>query len=155
MTSFTAETTARARVEADRPAIWAVLTDPVKLARMTPFLRQITPDGDHWHWQMSGLDVLGVSISPSFTEKMSFTETERIDFHHDPPSGVRERAGVEGWYDLTDAGSGRVDLRTHLEITVDLPLPQLSGPAVRATMKGIIDQMGNRFSKNLLTELGR
>lgn len=153
MTIFTAKTEAKAVVRASREDIWAVLVDPDLVAKLTPFLKSITEQGDHWTWQMSGLDVLGVKIAPSFTEKMTFDEPDRIEFHHDPPNGTTERSGVEGWYDLTEVSEG-THLATGLEISLDLPLPKVSGRAVRATMKGVIDKMGDRFSQNLLDHLG-
>ncbi|MEI5673352.1 MULTISPECIES: SRPBCC family protein [Nocardioides] len=154
MTRFSAKTSAEAVVAAPRQQIWDVLVDPDKIAALTPFLKRVTADGEHWRWEMSGLDVLGVKVAPAFTERMVFDDLERIEFHHDPPAGEKERSGVEGWYDLSDAPDGGTHLATSLEITLDLPLPKLSSPAVVATMKGVIGQMGDRFSANLLRELG-
>ena len=59
---------------------------------------------------------------------------------------------MEGWYALTEVDGG-TRLVTSLEITLDLPLPRASGRAVKAAMSGVIDQMGERFSKNLLAHL--
>jgi carbon monoxide dehydrogenase subunit G len=157
MTSFSARTHAEAVVLAPQQDIWAALVDPDLMARFTPFLKNITADGEHWVWEMSGLNVLGLRVAPAFTERMVFTEPDRIEFHHDPPSGKSEQAGVEGWYELTpvDDDSGvATRLVTDLEITVDLPLPKVSGRAVRATMKKVIDSMGDRFSQRLLDHLG-
>ena len=137
--------------------IWDALVDPGLMAGFTPFLKQITADGDHWRWEMSGLDVLGVKIAPAFTERMTFTEPDRIEFHHDPPAGAREKAGVEGWYQLSPAKDGEdaaTELVTELQITLDLPLPRAAGGAVRAAMRRVIDTMGDRFSQNLLDHLG-
>ena len=102
---------------------------------------------------MSGLNVLGLKIAPAFTERMVFSEPDRIEFRHDPPPGTDEQAGVEGWYELTPVDDG-TRLVTDLEITVDLPLPKVSGRAVRATMTKVIDTMGDRFSQRLLDHLG-
>ena len=154
MARFSSSTSAEAVVAAPRQQIWDVLVDPDKIAALTPFLKRVTADGEHWRWEMSGLDVLGVKVAPAFTERMVFEDLERIEFHHDPPAGDKERSGVEGWYDLSDADGGGTHLATSLTITLDLPLPKLSAPAVRATMKGVIGQMGDRFSANLLKELG-
>ncbi len=153
MNRFTATTKAEAVVAADRQAIWDVLVDPLLIARMTPFVKQIDADGHAWSWQMSGLEVLGVGLAPAFTEKMTFTDLEHIDFAHDPPSGRVERTGVNGWYDLSEADGGTL-LRTSLEVVVELPLPRLSSPAVTTAMKGVMATMGDRFSKNLLDHLG-
>jgi carbon monoxide dehydrogenase subunit G len=159
MASFSASTRAEAVVLAPQRAIWDVLVDPELMARFTPFLKQITADGDHWRWEMSGLDVLGVKVAPAFTERMVFTEPDRIEFRHDPPAGAKEKAGVEGWYRLTPVDSGDTtgpvtELVTELQITLDLPLPRVAGGAVRATMRKVIDTMGDRFSQNLLEHLG-
>lgn len=153
MARFSADTRAQAVVAAPRSEIWAALTDPSLVAEMTPFVRRITADGDHWRWEMSGLSVLGVGVSPAFTEKMTYDEPERIEFRHDPPPGATERSAVEGWYELEEVEGG-TRLTTSLEITLDLPLPKVSGRAVRATMNTVIDQMGERFSRNLLAHLG-
>ena len=156
MTAFTASRTAQAEVPAPREDIWAVLVDPDGLAPLVPFLRSIRAldGGTHWHWQMSGLSVAGLDVAPAFTERMTFTEPERIEFRHDPPVGSNERAGVVGWYDLQEVRPGVTALATSLEITIDLPLPRLARPAVTRTMSGVVAQMGDRFSHNLLRTLG-
>ena len=81
-------------VSADRSAVWEILTDPEALPELTPFLNEITADGDLWRWQMGRIPVLGVSVAPAFTEKMTFTPEERIEFTHAPPDGKPERAAV-------------------------------------------------------------
>jgi carbon monoxide dehydrogenase subunit G len=153
MTRFTAETRAEAVVTATRAAIWETLTDPDQVAALTPYVRRIREQGDHWCWEMSGLSVLGVGVSPAFTEAMTYDEPRRIDFRHDPPAGATERSAVEGWYELEEVDAG-TRLTTSLAVTLDLPLPRLSAPAVRTAMGVVIDQMGDRFSRNLLEHLG-
>ena len=153
MTAFSADTRAEAVVAAPRSDIWAALTDPALVAELTPFVRRITAEGEHWHWELSGLTVLGAGVAPAFTEQMTYDEPRRIEFRHDPPPGARERSGVEGWYSLDEADAG-TRLVTALEITLDLPLPRASGRAVRAAMHRVIDEMGERFSRNLLAHLG-
>jgi carbon monoxide dehydrogenase subunit G len=153
VTSFSSRTQTEAVVLAPQQDIWDALVDPELMARFTPFLQRITANGDHWVWELSGLNVLGLKVAPAFTEKMEFTEPDRIEFRHDPPAGTSEQAGVEGWYALSPVEGG-THLVTDLEITVDLPLPKISGGAVRATMKKVIDTMGDRFSQRLLDHLG-
>ena len=77
--------------------------------------------------------------------------------------GMGNAAFVGDTLFMPDGGSARADfpggdagtrLTTSLEITLDLPLPKVSRPAVRATMSTVIDQMGDRFSRNLLDHLG-
>ncbi|MCM0621031.1 SRPBCC family protein [Nocardioides bruguierae] len=152
MTRFSASTEATAVITATRAEVWAVLSDPDAVAELTPFVSRITADGDHWRWQLGGLEVAGMNVSPAFTEAMTYDEPSRIEFRHDPPEGTTERSSVEGWYDLAEADGG-TRLSTSLEITLDLPLPKLSGPVVRTTMKQVINQMGDRFSENLLRRL--
>jgi carbon monoxide dehydrogenase subunit G len=153
MTRFTAETRAVAVITAPRSRIWGVLTDPDQVAELTPFVRRITADGDHWRWELSGLKVAGIGLAPTFTERMTYDEPRRIDFRPDPAPDVSERAGVEGWYALDEADGGS-RLETSLAISVDLPLPRVSGGAVRSAMQGVVAQMGDRFSANLLARLG-
>ncbi len=153
MTRFSAATRAEAVVTASPAQLWAALTDPALIAELTPYVRSIQAEGDHWHWRLAGLKVLGVGLEPIFTEQMTYDEPRRIEFRHDPPAGTPERAGVEGWYDLSEADGG-TRLVTSLEITVELPLPKAARRAVVAAMNTVIAQMGERFSKNLLAHLG-
>lgn len=154
MATFSAKTTAQADVAAERAAIWKALVDPDLVARLTPFVKSIHADGDHWRWQLGGLDLLGRKLAPVFTERMVFEEQRRIEFHHEPAADTPEMAGVNGWYDLSEGPGGATRLETSLEICLEAPLPKVSGPAVRGAMKGVMATMGNRFSKNLLDHLG-
>ena len=154
MGTFSASTKAEAVVPHERSRIWDVLVDPALVARMTPFVKRIEARGDHWIWSMTGLEVLGVGFAPTFTERMTLQDQERIEFHHDPDAGAKERAGVTGWYDLREVDGG-TRLETSLEICVSLPLPRAAGPAVRSAMKGVMATMGDRFSKNLLDHLAK
>ncbi|HEY8301861.1 MAG TPA: hypothetical protein VIG48_08175 [Jatrophihabitans sp.] len=153
MTRYSATTDSAAIVPAERLDIWRALTDPVLLPRLTPLLRQIDADGDIWTWHMTRISALGVSISPSFTERMTFNEGRRIEYTHTPPSGSRERAGAEGWYDLSDAEDGTA-LKISLTLAVELPLPRSATPAVRRVMQATMNRMGDKFSANLLHHLG-
>jgi hypothetical protein len=156
--TFSSTTTSTAIVPASRTAVWKVLTDPDLLPDLTPLLRTIEVVGDEnghplWQWQMSGIDVLGVKVAPCFTERMELTPEERIDYHHAPPAGADERASVEGWYTLTDHEEG-VELGISLTISMRLPLPRVSAPAVTRVMDGVMARTGDRFSANLLRHLG-
>ncbi|MEP6815937.1 MAG: SRPBCC family protein [Marmoricola sp.] len=153
MAWFTTSTRSEAVVRADRAAVWAALVDPDLLPKLTPFLRNIVVDGDHWRWELTRVPILGASLQPTFTERMTFDEGRRIEFKHDPPVGVREREGVEGWYALEDAKGG-THLAISLGVEVDLPISRLAKPAVTAAMKGVLAGMGRRFSANLLDHLG-
>lgn len=152
MTWFSADNHSRAVVSADRAAVWAVLTDPDALAQMTPMLDHIVTDGDLWRWEMNRIPVLGVSVAPSFTERMRFVDGERIDYDHAPPEGTRERAAAKGTYLLTDEEGG-TGLTIDLKLSVDLPLPRAMAPAVERTMRRVVEQMGERFAANLLRHL--
>ena len=156
MTSFTATNESHATVRAERARIWEALTDTDLLPRLTPFLTRIDDEGEHWTWHLARIPVLSTAVKPSFTERMVFTDKEQIEFHHDPPSGAQESAGVEGWYKLSDNADdpSATDLAIKLEITVDLPVSKRLSPAVTRTMKGVVGQMGRKFSSNLVRHLG-
>ncbi|HEY5419189.1 MAG TPA: SRPBCC family protein [Marmoricola sp.] len=152
MAWFEASNHSEAVVPADRKEVWAALTDPDLLPRLTPFLRHIEVDGDHWRWELAKVPILTTSLTPSFTELMTFTEPTRIEWTHDP-RGRHERVGVEGCYMLEEAPGGG----THLEITIgvkaDLPLSRYASPAVTAAMRTVLAGMGKRFGDNLLRHL--
>ena len=153
MNRFSATTDSEAVVAADRKAIWAALTDPVVLPRLTPLLRRIETDGDLWRWEMNRIGVLGASITPCFTERMVFDAPERIEYTHAPPEGRRERTAAEGWYRLTEVDGG-THLRISLTLFVELPLAKAAGPAVRRVMESAMERTGDRFAVNLLRHLG-
>lgn len=153
MSWFETSTETDAVVPAAPERIWAVLTDPGAVAELTPLVEHIEADDDLWRWQMARVPVLGVSLSPAFTEHMRFEEGRRIDYTHTPPEHGREHAGVDGWYELTAEGEG-TRLGIGLTVKVDLPLPRLSGPAVRTAMRAVLGTIGTGFSRNLLRHLG-
>jgi carbon monoxide dehydrogenase subunit G len=151
MTRFSARDRSTEVVQADQGALWKALTDPDLLPRLTPYLHSIDAEGDLWRWNMARIPVLGVSVAPSFTERMTFDEPRRIDFTHDPESG-QEKAGVEGTYELEEVEDG-TRLSIDLDICVDLPLPGIARGAVERAMRGVIAAMGRRFAANLLRHL--
>jgi carbon monoxide dehydrogenase subunit G len=153
MNVFSATNDSEAVVAADRQAIWAALTDPEVLPRLTPLLQRIETDGDLWRWELTKIGVLGASITPSFTERMVFDAPERIEYHHAPPAGRRERTSAEGWYQL-DEVEGGTRLRISLTLSVELPLARAAAPAVRRVMSASMERTGERFAVNLLRHLG-
>ena len=157
MSRFSTSTRSAATVTASPEEVWGALTDPGLVARLTPFLRTVREHGErHWVWELARVPLLGRSFSFTFTERMTFDEPHRIEFTHDPearPGADDETAGVEGWYRLTRRGD-ETHLETSMAITVELPFPGLTRPAVTTAMKGVIGLMGQRFSHNLLEHLG-
>jgi carbon monoxide dehydrogenase subunit G len=153
MNRFCATNRSEAVVGAPRSDIWAALTDPVLLPKLTPLLKQIDTDGESWRWHLVRIAALGVSISPCFTERMTFLDQQRIEFAHESPPGIHERAGADGFYDLSDVDGGtRLSIR--LTLCVELPLPRLAGPAVTKIMTATMERTGQKFSQNLLHHLG-
>lgn len=152
MTCFSATNHSHAVVKAERKEVWAALTDPDLLPKLTPLLRTIEADGNTWRWHLTKLTVLGIGIAPIFTEQMTFDEPSYIEYSHRPP-GKTERAGADGWYKLEEVEEG-----THLEIEltmhVDLPLSKLAAPAVNRVMSSMMQRTGDRFAANLLRHLG-
>lgn len=153
MARFTASNEATAVVGAPRAAIWAALTDPDVLPRLTPMVQSIETDGDLWCWHLAHLGVLGVTVDPSFTERMVFEPPTRIAYSHQPPRGRTERAGARGSYVLEEHPQG-TQLAIRILLTVELPLPRLSAPAVEGVMRTVMLQTGDRFAGNLARHLG-
>jgi carbon monoxide dehydrogenase subunit G len=152
VTRFHARNHSTAVVAADRDRIWDVLSNPQLLAHLTPLVREIIADGDRWLWQLAGITGLGLEVVPAFTEQMTFTPRERIDFHHDPPRGRHERAGANGHYVLADHPDG-TQLEIDITIHVDLPLPRLSRAAVTRVMEESMHRTGDIFARNLANHL--
>ena len=153
MTRFSATNESKAVVAADRADIWSALTDPVLLPKLTPLLRRIDADGDLWRWHLIRMSVLGVGVSTKFTERMLFDEGRRIDYSHEPPHGVNERTGANGYYELSDVPDG-THLSIGLTLHVDLPLSKLATPVVVKAMETTMARTGDRFATNLLAHLG-
>lgn len=153
MTTFSANNTSSAVVRAPRDRIWAILTDPDLLADLTPLVRTIVADGDTWVWSLAGIKGLGMDVAPSFTEQMTFTPEERIDYAHTPPPGSKEWAGADGWYQLEDHPTGTT-VSISITLHVDLPLPRLSTRAVEGVMTQAMIRTGDAFARNLNQELG-
>ncbi len=152
MTWFTATRTSEAVVTAEQQQVWDVLNDPAEVARLTPLVRRIEVDGDHWRWIMEEIPGLGISLAPAFTVLIETDEPSCITFTHDPPDGTKERAAVEGSYGLSPHEQGtRLDIE--ITVRVDLPLSRLAKPAVKAAMNGVLASIGRGFGRNLLDRL--
>jgi carbon monoxide dehydrogenase subunit G len=152
MTRFTATNTSSATLKSSRKEVWAALTDPELLPKLTPYLNRIEVQDDRWTWHVTKVPVLGKSIGTTFTEVMSFEEPHRITYTHDD-SRTEETSSVEGEYLLDDEGSGcRVAI--DIAVSVELPFPRATRRAVEGTMKGVMAAMGRRFAHNLLRHLG-
>ena len=153
MTWFSARNVSASTVPVPVADIWQHLTDPGTLADLTPLIHSIEEVDDRWRWKLHGIEGLGVGIEAVFTERMDFTEQRQIVFTHDPPEDVRERAAVEGVYDLEPSGDA-TDLHIDLTLSVDLPLPSLTRPAVETIMLTTMRTTGKRFAANLYGLLG-
>jgi carbon monoxide dehydrogenase subunit G len=153
MSRFSATNESEAVVAAGRAEIWAALTDPVLLPKLTPLLRRIETDGDLWRWHLIRIAVLGVGVATTFTERMRFDEGRRITYSHEPPPGVTERTGADGFYQLADVHGG-TSLKIGLTLHVDLPLSRVAAPIVVKVMETTMARTGDRFASNLLKHLG-
>lgn len=162
MTQFSTRIESSDVVGAPREAIFAVLQDPDLLAELTPLVESIVvvDDSPRWRWQLAGISALGTRFHPCFTVAMRFTGHERIDFHHDPPSGAHEHAAAEGTYVLDDVDAtdqlpdGGTRVAIQLDVHVELPLPRMSRRAVEGVMHRTTEKMGERFAVNLRRHLG-
>jgi len=152
MTRFTASNQSSATLKSSRDDVWAALTDPELLPRLTPYLIRIDVVDDRWTWHVTRVPVLGKSIGSTFTEVMTFEKPERIGFAHDP-ARTEELTEVQGEYHLADAGSG-TDVSIDLGVTVELPFPRAMRRPVEGAMAAVMAGMGRRFASNLLRHLG-
>lgn len=149
---FRARTRSEAKLRAAPERVWDVLTDPELLPVLTPYLKRIEVDGDRWTWHLTHIPVMSATVTPTFTEVMTFEKPTHIGFAHDSAK-LDERTAVEGNYELTPDGTG-TRVAIDLEIWCDLPLPRLSRIAVETVMHGVVAAMGRRFSANMLRHLG-
>lgn len=153
MATFTARNISASTVPVTADRIWAQISDPASLTALTPLVRSIVVEGDLWRWQLSGIEALGVSVAPTFTERMEFVEPSIIRFNHETANDEIERAGADGTYVLTPRGN-ETELKVDISLTVELPLPRLSAAAVERVMKTSMQRTGKRFAFNLYHRLG-
>lgn len=153
MTTFSTRNASVEAVSAPLGDVWAAMSQPDLLASLTPLVARIEADGDTWVWCLSGIDAMGVSIAPCFTEAMTLEEPNRIEFRHAPPADTEERAGADGAYLLREFDGGTI-LDIDLAMHVELPLPALSRGAVERVMARSTQAAGDRFFANLLAHLG-
>ena len=152
MTAFSTRDVSTAVVNASRDDIWALVSHPATLAELTPLIDSIEQSGELWTWQLRGISALGVSIAPSFTERMHLVEPESIEFAHDPPSN--ELAGANGTYRLTEIDASTTELHIDITLCADLPLPGLTRKAVEKVMATMMRRTGDAFAANLYQRLG-
>ena len=152
MTRFTASNKSAATLKSARKDVWAALTDPQLLPKLTPYLHRIDVDGDRWTWHVTKVPVLGKNIGSTFTEVMTFDEPKRIGFEHDPQR-TEEKTEVHGEYHLEEAGSG-THVSIELGVRVELPFPKAMRRPVEGASRAVMGGMGRRFAHNLLRHLG-
>ena len=152
MTAFSTRDVSTATVAAPRADIWALVSDPSTLAELTPLIDSIERSGELWTWQLRGISALGVSIAPSFTERMQLVEPASIDFRHDPPTD--ELAGANGTYQLTEIDATTTELHIDITLCAELPLPGLARTAVEKVMATMMRRTGDAFASNLYDRLG-
>jgi carbon monoxide dehydrogenase subunit G len=152
MTRFSASNQSAATLRSSQKDVWAALTDPELLPKLTPYLNRIDVDGDRWTWQVTKVPILGKNIGSTFTEVMTFDEPSRIGFAHDKAKSD-ETTGVNGEYQLEEKPDGtRVSIDIGVE--VDLPFPKAMRRPVERTIKTVMGGMGKVFARNLLKHLG-
>ncbi|CAN5360741.1 hypothetical protein BH23ACT9_BH23ACT9_16170 [soil metagenome] len=139
------------RIKATPEEVWAVLVDPVMLAKLTPLVDTITVEGERWTWRLTTVNGLGLTAAPEFTTVMRLGEGRRIDFEPDPQSG--ERATAKGFLTV-DVDGDETILAIDVTASVDLPLPRMMSKPVRSIMFSTMKAGGSRFARNLLRHLG-
>ena len=151
MTTFAQRIISDDRIAVAPDAVWAVLSDPDRLAGLTPLVDHIRVDGDRWRWQLVTVRGLGLEVALSLTTIMDISDTA-IAFRPDPEAD--DRAGARGQLDVVGDGPDHTTVAIDLEASVDLPLPRLATRAVRGVMYPAMRTAGVRFATNLLHELG-
>jgi len=154
VTRFSSRNLSVATVPASVDALWSVVTDTAVLAELTPLVAHIDADGDRWAWTLAGVSALGVTVAPTFSERMTFEPKQRILFEHDPPAGVHERAGADGFYELVEVDSSTTRLTIDITAWVELPLPSLARGAVEGVMATTMRRAGDAFARRLYRHLG-
>ncbi|MCB0966890.1 MAG: SRPBCC family protein [Ilumatobacter sp.] len=154
MTTFTTRDVSMAVVAAPRDDVWALVSDPATLAELTPLIDSIESSGELWCWQLTGVSALGVSITPSFTERMTLDAPSSIEYEHAPPDGSRELAGAHGTYRLVELGPDSTRLEIDITLCADLPLPRFSRRAVEKVMATMMRRTGDAFAERLYERLG-
>jgi hypothetical protein len=151
MTRFAQRILSDDRIRVAAPTLHRCLTSPEALAELTPLVAAISAEGDRWVWQLVGISALGITAAPSFTTLMDVGET-RIGFEPDP--GRPERASATGFIVVEPDGPDHTRVAIDLTATVELPLPQAAGRAVRRVMYRTMRAGGTRFAEALLHRLG-
>jgi carbon monoxide dehydrogenase subunit G len=154
VTRFSSRNASTSTVPAPLAQIWDLISDPVTLGSLTPLVRSIESSGDVWVWSLAGISALGLTIAPTFTERMDFVEMERIEFSHEPPNGSEEKAGAEGVYELRSVSRTHTHLQVDITLHVELPLPRLATRTVEGVMAATMRRTGARFAVNLYERLG-
>lgn len=154
MTAFSSRDVSTAIVPAARDEIWAIVSDPDALAELTPLIESIRPAGNLWTWQLKGISALGVSVAPSFTERMHLTAPELMEYVHEPPAGTDELAGAHGTYRLTEVSPTSTRLEIDITLCAELPIPKLGRRAVEKVMATTMRRTGDAFAERLYERLG-
>lgn len=153
MTRFSAEVEDVGLVEAPRELVWAVLTDPDRLARMVSQVERIEVLDGHWRWHMRGFAALGVDVRPTFTVRMHLEQEELLRFTHDELPGERDIMGVDGEYRLRDASGGGTCVQITSVVHVELPLPRMVAKGVEKVMLLEMWRTGRGFAESLKREV--
>lgn len=152
MPRFTQTVRSDDRIRTAPEDVWAVLVDPVLLARMTPLVDAITVDGDRWRWQLTKVSGVGMTATPEFTTLMRVEEGRRIEF--EPAPEADDRASARGFLTVEADGVDHMVVAIDVTASVDLPLPRAMARPVTRVMFTTMRAGGSRFARNLLAHLG-
>lgn len=154
MTRFSSRNISTSTVPASTEQIWTLISNPATLASLTPLVRSIDGDGDLWVWSLAGISALGLTVAPTFTERMDFVDRRQIVFSHRPPDGSDEKAGAAGTYKLFPVDATHTRLAVDITLHIELPLPRLVARTVEGVMAATMKHTGARFATNLYERLG-
>jgi uncharacterized protein YndB with AHSA1/START domain len=151
MTTFAQRITSNDRIEVQPERLYEYFVTPHLLAKLTPLVKSIDVDDDHWTWQLVGVNALGINAAPCFTTIMD-VDTDRIGFRPDPHAD--DRASATGTITVEADGPEHTVVAIDLTATVALPLPRMAAKGVQSVMFSTMKAGGSRFADNLLRELG-
>ncbi len=142
------------RIAAGRSAVWALVIDPVHVARLMPAATSVVADGNRWAWRLQTYRVLGFQVTPEFDVEISPEPEVRVTFR---PAGRTAAEGIHaaGQFELTERGSSHTDLEFDLDLRLDLGIPSLLTGTVRSVIVRELQRGTREFFRNVEREVRR
>lgn len=153
MTEFRSRHHSVVIVPADAADIWNALADPAVITALMPLVERIDERGEIWRWTLSSTSVPGMTLTRTFTERMTFLPISRIDIRHEPPPGSFERFGIDGVVQITKTDDTSAKLRLDVALCLELPLPSFARRVVERALGTVVRRAGTSFAERLYRHL--